>query len=159
MKKRDLLTLWYIFENLQKEKTNVNFSYAVAKNRMGMKAEVEALEEARKPSDDFAAYEQERISLIQKFAEKDDQGQIKATDDRIALLDPDKFKEEFDKLQEKYADAIKETEEQAKEFNLLLDDEVEFEVYPISLDTFPEKIEPEIMEVFVSLGLVKEGGS
>lgn len=157
MKKIELLTLWAVFERLQQEKTNVKFSYAIAKNKIQMRPEVEALEEARKPSEKFVEYEQKRIALAKELADRDETGKIKAENDRFIISEKmDQFNEKLEVLQKEYKDSIEEREKQIKEYNSILEEEIYIKLYKIKVEHLPDEIEAGFVEVFVSCGLIDD---
>jgi len=67
VKKRDLLRLHNAIHALEGKVFNVKFSYFIAKNKVAMRDEITALEEARKVSDEYKKYDTERATLAQQY--------------------------------------------------------------------------------------------
>ena len=70
MKRKDYIAL---FGNLKKlgGLKGVKFAYAVEKNKNLLKQEVESVQEAIKPLENFQEYDAKRMKLAEQYAEKD----------------------------------------------------------------------------------------
>lgn len=157
MNKGDLLNLWGIFTLLQSVKANVKFSYAVAKNRVKIKPEVEAIQEAMKPSDEYLKFEQERFALLQEYGDKDEKGRIKMENGNVHITEKlDEFNEKLDALKKTHADAITANEDHLKEVDTLLAEDFKFDPFQVSLEMFPDEIEPNVVEAFMNCNLIKD---
>jgi len=158
MKKGDLLNLWYVLEGMKHQKQGVKFSYFVAKNKLAIKGEVEALDAAREVSEAFKAYDTKRAALAAEMADKLPGVGTPMTENGQYVIK--ERKEEFDKalseLKEQFARPIAEREEQIATFNELLDEKVEFKNYKIKFGDIPSSIEPSVMEIFILADLVIE---
>ena len=157
-KKGDLLNLWYIFEGLKFKKQNVKFSYFVAKNKIKMKSEVDALTEAQEAPEVFKAYDGKRADLAAEMADR-------VADTDQPLVDNGQYvikarKDEFDKqlaeLKEEYKSVIEDRAEQVEKFKELLDEEVKFDGHKIKLGDIPQEIEPSVLEAFIAVDLINE---
>ena len=121
MNKRDLVSLHNAIVALEGRQFNVKFSYFIAKNKIFIKDEIEALNEAKKPPVGFVAYDNKRVELARKYADRDQNGNVKIEDNNFVITENfDKFRVELEKLKEKYKDPIAEYEAQIKEFEDLL---------------------------------------
>lgn len=157
MNKGDLLNLWAVLTDLQKVKANVKFSYAIAKNRMKITSEVEAIQEALKPAADFMKYENARLKLAQEYADKDDEGRVKIDGGNFSITENlTKFNEKLDALKAEHKEAIDVQEAKADEIDALLKESFEFKPHMIKFENFPEEIEPQVFEVFMQCGLVED---
>ena len=76
IKRKDLLRLHNVIISLEGEKYSVKFSYFLAKNKVIMRDEIEALEEVSKVSEEFQAFESRRIEIAEKHADKNEDGSI-----------------------------------------------------------------------------------
>lgn len=157
-KKGDLLNLWYIFEGMKHQKQSVKFSYFVAKNKVLLKGEVDALNEAQAASEAFKAYDQKRADLAAEMADRipgTDQPMV--NDGQYVIKER---KEEFDKqleeIKTQFKDVIEERTKQLESIRELLDEEVKFDGYKIQMDNIPDSIEPNIMEAFIVTDLIME---
>jgi len=63
MTKRDLLRLHNGISMLEGRQFSVKFSYFIAKNKVAMRDEIGALEEARKVSEEFKMFDNERTRM------------------------------------------------------------------------------------------------
>ena len=158
MKNRDLLNLHRALTSIEGRKSTVKFSYFVAKNKIMIKDDYSVLEVAGKPSEKFTEFDSKRASLAQELAEKDEKGQSKIENGNFVIIENiDKFKKDLDKLKSEYEDAIKEQEKRFKEFEVLLDEDIEYTSGPkIALEDIPEPIEPSILEILIVSDLIKE---
>lgn len=118
----------------------VKFAYGISKNLNLLKPEVNALNEARKPSPEFGLYDKERVELAQKHAEKDEKGKTVTLNGQYQIVDQEAFDKEFKELQEKHKETLEKREVQMKEFNDLLDKEVEITLHKIKLEDVPQNI-------------------
>lgn len=118
----------------------VNFAHAVAKNLNLLKTEVQALETARKASDEYTVFEKERIELAKKHAKKDDKGKPVIVGQNFEIEDMESFESELATLKEKHKEAIEKREAQLKDFEDLLQKEVEINLHKISLEDVPQGI-------------------
>lgn len=157
-KKGDLLNLWYIFEGLKHQKQNVKFSYFVAKNKIKLKGEVDALNEAQEAPETFQAYDTKRAGLAAEMADRIPQTEEPMTDNGQYVIK--ERKEEFDKalaeLKEQFDEVIKAREEQVEKFKELLDEEVNLDGHKIKLEDIPQEIEPTILEAFIVADLIMD---
>lgn len=130
--------------------SGVKFAYAVSRNLSILKPELESLEKAAKPTDEYMKFEDERIKLVEKFAEKDEKGKAKqvpmVSNPRQTeyVIDKDKQEEldkEFGELKEKHKEAVEGREKQIKEYNELLKSEApKLEFHKVSIDQVPAQI-------------------
>ncbi len=156
--KSNILNLWQVIETLQGQKKNVIFSYFIAKNKIAIKGEVDALNEARKASDPFVEFERERVQIAQSMADKipgTDKPMIEGNQ-YVIKENAGKFAEEMETLRNKFKDAIAEREIQMEAFNKILEDDVELDSYKIKFTDLPENIEPSIIEVLLNCDIIEE---
>jgi len=158
MKKIDVLRLNEVFNRFGDMKYGVKFSYFLAKNRIAIKSEVEALEEARKPEQDFLNFEVERVKLAQEYSDKDSSGKPIIQNGAFVIVEKlDQFEKQMEKLKKKYKNAIEQREAQMKEFEKILNEEyVINNPFKIAFSELPQSIEPSVIEVLISADLIKE---
>lgn len=128
---RDLATVKAALERLASTTTNVKLSYAIAKNLAKMRTEINSLQLAAKPSDEFTEYDKARHEAAIAHSGKDSEGKPLVVDGNYAIKDREGFDAEIKKLREKYAEAISAREGQLKEVEELLDKEIEHEFHVI----------------------------
>jgi hypothetical protein len=157
IKKLNLLRLHNVITSLEGEKYSVKFSYFLAKNKVTMRDEIETLEEVSKVSEEFQAFENERIGLAQKHADKNEDGSPQIQNDNFVLNENvGLFQKEFGELIEQNRDVISKREKQLKEFNEILGQNTEFEGSKISVEDIPQNIEPVKIECFILADLIIE---
>jgi len=157
MQKRDLLNLHNALSIIEGRQFTVKFSYFVAKNKVLLKSEFTALDEARKPSDEFTAFNTKRGELAQKMADKDDKGQPKIENNNFIIIEKiDEFNKALEKLRKKNEEVIEKQENKMKDFDSLLNENAEFQGTKIDLDDIPDNIEPFILEVLITTELIVE---
>lgn len=148
MKKKELLELHAhlrVCQTLSGKCENITkFLYGVERNILKQESEIKALEKASNPSQEIQQYDQERIALCKIHANKKD-GQPIIINNAYDLSDAsgalkEEFAKAFEELKEKYKDALDKREEQMKQFDQILEEEVEIELYKIKLDNIPDDI-------------------
>ena len=150
-----MITLHQRLASLEGRKFSVKFSYFVAKNKVMIKDEYGALDEARKPDPKFTEYDAQRAKLAHELADRDDKGQPRIEGGNFVIVEKiEEFKEKLDSLKETYADAIKEQEQKNKDFEALLDEEIEYKGPKIDLKDIPEQVEPSVLEILIVAGLI-----
>jgi len=143
---KDLIELFGVITELEKNSENeVDFSYGLGKNIRNIEPEVKTIQGSLKSSDDYKKYGEEHNKLLKKYADKDDNGKIISFNHqgRVAYQineDNPEYNKEFDKLKEEYKLAIEENDIKVKNFEELLERECEFDLYTISIHSFPKHI-------------------
>jgi hypothetical protein len=99
----------------------VQFAYAVSKNIVKLKTEIIALQTAFAPKPEFMVFENARLDLEAKKDKKT-------------------FEKKMEALKKKHKKVISEREKQVKEFELLLEEEIEIDLRKVLLSNIPEKI-------------------
>jgi hypothetical protein len=157
MKKSTVLKLWKVFGQLEGLKHDVRFSYFLAKNKRDIKAEIEMMEEAQKPSVAFMEYENNRVRLAQGMADKDVNGSPKIYNGQYIINDKkDDFEKEMKKLKTKFKKAVIDREQQVKEYNDMLDDNINLSLTKININRLPSQIEASVLEVFLEASLIDD---
>jgi len=144
MKKQKVLNLWNGLQAVS-NLPGAKWSYAVARNITKLRPEVEALQKAFTADKEFIEYDKKRQELAQKHAvkEKGSPKKIKiGNSEEYLIADKDKFNKELAPIQEKYKKAIDERKKQIDDFNDILKEEVEINLYMVSSEYIPEGITP-----------------
>jgi len=157
LKKRRVLEIHAIVEQFGKEKLDVCFAYALAKNKALLEKEVTALRTAGKWLDDFAEYDKQRLDLCRLHAKKDENNLPMAKMNMFIIADQVKFDKELDEIRKKYKKAITEQEKRDKDLEKILDEEVEVEFFPIRFSCLPKEIGQDVMTILLPL-VVEETG-
>ncbi len=158
-KKGDMLNLWNVLEAVKNQKQSVKFSYFIAKNKLAIKSEIDALNKAREVSESFKLYDQKRASLASELADRMPGTDQPLTNNNQYIIT--EKKEEFDtkleELKQLYKKELEYRIKQGDAFKQLLDENVKFEGVKISIEDIPESVEPAMLEVFLLNGLLSEG--
>lgn len=157
IKQSDILNLWKVFEVLGNEKQGIKFSYFIAKNKSIIKDEVEILQKLIDAPEKYKEFDSKRIEFAKDLADKDEKDEPIVENDAYKLsTNASKFKKLLEALKDEYKDVIKEFEVKITEFNTLVQSEIEFNGYTILIEHLPDEIEPQILELFMNLGLIED---
>ena len=157
MKNRDLLNLYKALTTIEGRRLTIKFSYFVAKNKIALKNKLKIFESVKKPTPEFIEYDAKRAKLAYDFSDKTEDGKPKIENNNFIIIERvDEFKTEIDKIKKEYKDAIKDQEQKVKEFESVLDNEVEFGGMKIYLKDVPETIEPSILETLIQTKMIIE---
>lgn len=139
MKKREMLDLNLILTQL-KESGNTKFKYAILKNIGILKAQLIALEQIESEVKEILKdFEADRNNLIVELGTSDNAGNytVDQTDEEVMQL----FKEKLETLIEKHKPSIDEYNKKLIEFENLLSEESDEELYfkTISIEDLPDE--------------------
>ena len=137
----------------------VKFAFAMVKNKRKIKSELEILQESIKPDAKFQDYDQKRVFVCEKFADKD-KGRPKMENNQYIFSKESrvKFDKEMTKLNKDNKDLIDKRQKQLTEFNGLMDDESDFVPFQVKLEEVPGGITPNQMDGIYDLVIMgKEG--
>ena len=157
MKKRDLISLYNALTMIEGRPFSVKFSYFVAKNKVLLKSEFTALEEARKPDPKFVEFDTERAKMAHDMADKDENGQSKVENNNFIIVERvNEFKDSLDALTKKYSKVIKDQEQNVKDFEDILDEDFNYKGPRIDFKDIPAGIEASILEALIVADLIIE---
>ena len=162
MKKRTLLDLWNAIARLEEFKSDIKFSYFLAKNKMIIKEDIQLLEEIQKPSVDFSEFESKRVTLLQTYADKDRTGRAQycsQSNQYILTVNRQQFEEEFAKLRDEYRETLLARERQMKGFTEILNEEIQIKLMKIKLSNLPKEIASVFLNTFMEADLIEEDTS
>jgi len=152
-KKKELITIWNTLEGLKGTQYSRKFSYGIVRNKKILRDEVESLQEAQTPADEYIAYEKERIALCEEYADKDETGKAVQVKGQYYFSEENpKFKELMKALVDKNKQVLEDAVKKEKEFLDILEETVDLPIYKMALDVFPESIDIavlEVLEVFI----------
>lgn len=151
MKNRDLFRIVQGI-NLVSELRGAKFSYAMAKNKRVLIAEIEDLQKAVEMADEYNKYDKQRIELCEKFSKKDKNGEPAIVDNEYEIEDRKTFDDALDALGTKHKEVIDERKKQIDDFNELLDKPINgVAFHKISHDDLPDNITPEQTDAIFEL--------
>lgn len=117
------------------------FSYAVAKNLVEIKKKVKELQDIKEPTKEYKKFDEKRIKLAEKFADKGQDGKSLIANRNYVIIGKkkewDKAFKEFSKENKKVLDAYK---KQLNDYNKALEKEFEVEVFKIKQEDMSEDI-------------------
>ena len=137
-----------LFKNLNQlgNLNGVKFAYAVARNISLLKSELESLEKSMELPESFKKFDTERIELVEKYADKDENGKPKkekaenGSEQYVMGKEEKKFEKEFAILRTKHKEAVNLREKQIEEYTKLLTTDSQVGLYKIKLDDIPSEI-------------------
>lgn len=148
-----ILEMWALFEKLSGEKNNVKFYYTILKNKKVIEPEVEILKSANEAPEKHQEFEQKRLVLCGDFCEKDDDGKPEIEGNNFVIL-PEKrsdFEGKLEALKEEYKEMFDKIEASQKEFDELLNEEIEVEFSLIPMSTVPKELVGQDVETLFDL--------
>lgn len=152
VKKRELIEIYNALSNLGKTKTNARFAYDVARNMNYMKAEIESINFASRPSEEFQKLEVERIELCRKMARKGPDGKPLLEGippfDTYVFDDKSVFDKAFEDLKKKHAGVFEDEQLRRGSYLKLLEDNVQIEFKVLKLKLFPEVQPADMAKIF-----------
>jgi hypothetical protein len=157
MKKKDLISLYNALKKVEGKQFSVKFSYFVAKNKVLLKDEITALEEAAKPNPKFLEFDEKRVKLASDMADRDENGKPKVQNNSFTITEKfNKFREELDALRKKYNQDIIDQEKSVKEFEDILNEDFNYKGTKIDFKNIPDEIEPSFLEILIVADLITE---
>ena len=121
---------------------DIKFRYALAKNRKKLMDEIVLLTEVIKPLPEFVEYDNKRVALAIKLADKDKDGKPKQENGSYVFTDQTKFDKGFKELKAENKKVLDVREKQIEEFTDLLEQESSFEPYQIKEESLPKGLSP-----------------
>ena len=135
--------------------TGVKFNYALLKNKKKIQEELEILKTVIKPDKKAEEFEKARIELCKEYCKKDKEGKEIIKQNKFVGLENNKeFTIAIDKLQETYKETLDKKEAQFKEYQTLLDEEVEIKIHQVALNDVPKELTTKQLESIIEI--VKE---
>jgi len=159
MVKKDLLLLWNTLNNLkydESQKQYIKFKYMVARNKLKLKPEIEIIQELAKLSPEFTEFNEKRVEICKEFSRKDENGEAILINNNYDIIDRKRFNETIETLKDKYKDIIQKEEEQSKEIEAMLDENIDIEISKVSLEEIPGDLEQGVIDVFAKVGIIIE---
>jgi len=128
--------------------TGVKFAYAVSRNIVKIKSEMNFLKEAFESPPDYRVYNDARVKLAESHAIKINGVPKKIQKNGIeeyVIKDKKVFNKELKILQKKYEKCIKVRKKQKIDFDTMLKKKVEIDLHYLPLSYIPETITPKQM--------------
>lgn len=147
MKRKELIEIYHNLSSI-KEIEGVKLGYAIAKNIDRIKGEVELVQKALNPSEEFQEYENKRIELGKRYAEKDANGKPIVDNGAFIITDIASFSKKFLALKKEHSTAIEEQQKKLAEYEALLDEEVEHELHKVKMEDIPESMAKNMVALY-----------
>jgi predicted nucleotide-binding protein (sugar kinase/HSP70/actin superfamily) len=148
MSKEEVVSMYKILDGISKQSWPVEFGYAIAKNKRILKPEVEAIEEALQPSEEYNQYDVRRRDLCIKYASRNE-SDSPIIKNGSYIIDPEKeksFKTQITKLNKEHEDIIEKHKEAIQQGKDLLKEEIELDLHAIKYSSLPEKLNGVVIE-------------
>ncbi len=151
MTKEKIIQMWNILSEIGNEKTNVKFSYAIARNLNIIEPEVKALTKAQEISKEYKEYDAKRLEICREMAKKDEDGNPIMKDGvgnpipkggEFDIEDRPTFDKKIEKLQKKNKEAIDMQKNRIEQFNDLIKETIEIDFYSVKIEHVPDDIKP-----------------
>ena len=150
MKKKELISLHQGINQLG-SLSGVKFAYAITRNISYLKPEIEALEKAITATEEYKAFDNLRVKLLEKHAEKGKDGKAVITNNNYAIEDQVGFDKAFEKLKKEHKGVFEAREKQIKDYLALLDEEATVSFHKIKQEDIPANITVAQMNVISPL--------
>src|SRR3990167_10828895 len=107
-----------LYRNLNRlgDLKGVKFAYAVSKNINLIKTEIDLLEKAIAPSEEYKKVDELRVAICEKYAKKDENGKVIIKDNAYDIEDTEAFEAELKKLKEEYKKEFDARDKQVEEY-------------------------------------------
>ncbi len=149
LKNSQILELVLAFTEIGKRniKSNKKFSYAIVLNDEETQKHKTAIQHVSEPSEEFTQYETQRMDIIKKYAEIDDEGNVKTAPNGMVIFHDDVLddvKSEISVLDDECAKIIADRDQDIADYNEILDKEVELDIETVSIDDIPDGVGEDI---------------
>jgi len=154
--RRELLELWNGLPLLANLK-GFKLGYAVARTKIKLRPEVEALDESIKPGEEFKEFEAKRMELCNKHAQKDPKGKAITENSQFVFGDNmEAFQKEMIPLNQEYEQVIKDQMQKVEDYNSALKDMITVEVHTVTEADISTDPEPTVAQMEVLYHLLQE---
>lgn len=126
---------------------NTKFAYAITKNTRLIDAELEIMKEIAQSGvpEKLQEFESKRIALIEKYAEKNEDGTFKTVNGNYDVQGDNlvAFQAEYDTLTKEYADTLAENEANNAKVNGMLKEEIDLALIKVKFENLPDDLSAE----------------
>ena len=153
---RDGVVLWETIYELERTTFNVHFSQFLVKLKLELSEIVKPLLDARRVPDSYLEYERQRVRLAQEHADTDESGKAIVQNGQYVITNrAGEFQKALQELKDQYEQAFVEREEQLKNLDEILEEDVLLEGAKIDISNVPD-IQPMLLEPFMKLNLITD---
>lgn len=159
IKRKEAVNLFNSFGRLGSHK-GVKFAYAIAKNKKKLESEQKAITVAQSKIQPKAIqeFDKKRIKVCCEYADKDENGNPKLDKNNYSISEERRieFDKAIDELQKEYEPSFKEMENNQKEFNDFLDEDIEVDLHLIPMSVVPDTITVNEMDIIFPMIVEEE---
>lgn len=139
MTKKDAVELYINLKKLGNLK-GVKFAYGISRNVALLKPEIESLDKAQAPTEEYQKFDSLRLEIVKRFAKKDEKGEPIVKDNNYEMENQATFDSAFDALKFEHKEVWDARLKQLDEYNELLKSESSVVLYKIALNDVPGDI-------------------
>lgn len=159
MTRVEVVELFKGISSLPKKEYNRFFLYSVEKTKTELKAIIDEIGKKEYEivyDERMRQFEKERISILEKFSNRDESNKPIIIDNRYDIPEDkaDELRKEIETLSENYSDDVKRVDALRSSFGDFLNEEIEVNVVKTSFKTIPESLDSELFTTVMKL--VKE---
>ena len=129
---------------------NTKFAYAITKNTRLIDAELEIMKEIAQSGvpEKLQEFESKRIGLIEKYAEKNEDGTFKTINGNYDVQGDNlvAFQTDYDTLTKEYADTLAENEANNAKVDGMLKEEIDLALIKVKVDNLPNDLSAEELD-------------
>lgn len=156
---KEVVNLYGALNSLGGKAFNVRVAYAISKNKQKVQKEIDAFNEALKPTEAFKTYEKERIALAKLHSKKDDTGnpvtKMTPVGELFVMENQLNYDKLLNELQEKHKEAVEEHKERLRQRDEMLEDTITLDLHGVKLSDLPETMSVSEMEA-VALFIIED---
>jgi len=156
MKNKDLLDLFSALESVNSDTCSAKFKYGIARNKKIIETQIKILQDLIKPSDEYIQAENERLAICYKYCERDESNNPRMINNMFVMKEDTRAESdtEITEFMAKNKDIFDEAVKKSQEVSAILEEEVNIELYSITIDAVPDTIKQAEMDVFTRLDMI-----
>ena len=153
MKRKDLFSVYSVIEAMLKESKVVKLNFYLLENKKKIKDAIDNIVGSINVTDKYKEYDNLRVELCKKYCSKDSNGvPIIKDDNYVGLDDNEEFSEKLKELIKNNKSTVDEYIKSMKEYNALLDEDVDLGLKKINIELIPnDLITGEMQEILLPL--------
>ena len=151
--------VYHLLDSVKNIKCEIRTAYNITKNKKVLFSEIEAIQEASKPTGIIAEYERERLDLCRKYCEKDSNNRPVVNNNSFVFSDENRvhLDEDMKPILEKFPNIQESLFAHDEMVQTFMNDEVELDLILFKLDSLPnDSFTVEQIELLSNAGLIEE---
>jgi hypothetical protein len=155
-KRKDLVNIEAAIRSLIETKEGKKkLIFSLVRNKKALEPEVTAIKEAfNTENDGYKKYLEELREVYNQYGAKDEEGNVKLTQTGFVMeegVDREEVTEKISILEETHKEALESRSKEMEDYQKLLEEEVELELFPIDYESLPDEINPEVVYILDEL--------